>query len=88
MFTIFSPRGELHLTSDIATSADDLQLLLVVLPLHIREELEAQDNYTSLVEIVLDLGRYPQARFKTAMVDLSQKQVSHDDIGFVVSRIG
>jgi stage III sporulation protein SpoIIIAA len=75
-------------TADTLNSADDLQLLLDVLPPHIREKLESQNNYTSVIEIVLDLGRYPQARFETAMVDLSQKQVSHDDIGFVVSRIG
>lgn len=76
------------MTAEIASSTDDLQLLLDVLPLHIREKLERQEDYTSFIEIVLDLGRYPQARFKNAMIDLSQKPVSHDDIGFVVSRIG
>ena len=76
------------MTADIESSTDDLQLLLDVLPPRIREKLEGRDGYTSLIEIVLDLGRYPQARFKTAMVDLSDEQVSHDDIGFVVSRIG
>jgi stage III sporulation protein SpoIIIAA len=76
------------LTSDIASTTDDLQLLLEVLPPHIREKLESRPDYNSFIEIVLDLGRYPQARFETSMVDLSQKQVSHDDIAYVVSRIG
>jgi stage III sporulation protein SpoIIIAA len=76
------------LTADIESSTDDLQLLLEVLPPYIREELESRPNYNSLLEIVLDLGRFPQARFETEMVDLSQKQVSHEDIRYVVSRIG
>ena len=70
------------------STENDLQLLLEVLPPHIRGRLESNPGFDSLVEIVLDLGRYPQARFESSMEDLSNERVSHDDIGYVVSRIG
>ncbi|MFZ2445538.1 MAG: R3H domain-containing nucleic acid-binding protein [Syntrophobacteraceae bacterium] len=76
------------MTADIATSTDDLELLLEVLPRHLRENLESKSAYSSLVEIVLDLGRRPQARFENSMEELSNEQVTHDDIDYVVSRIG
>ncbi len=70
------------------TSADDLALLLQVLPPHIREHLQVRADLSSLVEIVIDLGRRPQARFEAAMSDLAAEQVSRDDIAHVVSRVG
>ncbi|MHC1726957.1 MAG: R3H domain-containing nucleic acid-binding protein [Syntrophobacteraceae bacterium] len=70
------------------TSTDDLELLLEVLPPHVREKMEFRPDCSSLLEIVLDLGRYPQARFENLMEDLYDKQVSHDDIDYVVTRIG
>ncbi|MCE5336492.1 MAG: AAA family ATPase [Desulfobacteraceae bacterium] len=66
----------------------DLELLLEVLPPHIRRLLEGRGNLDSLVEIVLDLGRYPQARFESAVSDLAGEQISRDDIAHVVSRVG
>jgi stage III sporulation protein SpoIIIAA len=41
-----------------------------------------------LLEIVLDLGRNPEARFENTMEYLSNEQVTRDDINCVVSRIG
>ena len=43
--------------------ADDLTQLLNVLPKFIREPLEKHPNRESLIEIVLDIGRRPEARF-------------------------
>ncbi len=67
---------------------DDLELLLEVLPRHVREKLESRGDYHSLLEIVLDLGRHPEARLENSMQDISGDQVSHDDINYVVSRVG
>jgi len=76
------------LAGEIPETADELQLLLDVLPPHIREKLETKNTLSSLVEIVLDLGRKPEARFENSMEDLSGEQVTHDDINYVVSHIG
>ena len=70
-----------------ADSNDELQLLIEVLPPHIREKVEScRDAF--LLEIVIDLGRNPEARFENAMEYLSNEQVTRDDINYVVSRIG
>jgi len=71
-----------------ADSADDLQLLIEVLPPHIREKLESRQDLTSLLEIVLDLGRKPEARFDNRMEYLANEQVTRDDIAYVVSHTG
>ena len=54
-----------------ADSTDDLQGLIEVLPPHIREKVESRQDLSSLLEIVLDLGRNPEARFEKRMEYLS-----------------
>ncbi len=75
------------MSAEIMAATDDLQLLLEVLPSHVREKLESKSDCSTLIEIVLDLGRRPQARFRDSMEELALEQVTHDDIGYVVSRI-
>ena len=67
--------------------SDDLGDLLDVLPPHVRESLNRQEDVSQLVEVVLDLGRQPEARFPNREMSLSSKEVDHDDIEFVTSRI-
>ncbi|OGN91775.1 MAG: single-stranded DNA-binding protein, partial [Chloroflexi bacterium RBG_13_48_17] len=59
-----------------------------VLPLHIRQALLEQANNSELLEIVLDLGRPPEARYPYQEVMLSHIEVTDSDIEHVVSRIG
>jgi len=40
-----------------------------------------------MIEVVLDLGRPPEARFTDRMIELSSESVSRDDIDYVVSRV-
>ncbi len=68
--------------------ADDLDALLGVLPLHIRQALLEQSNNNELLEIVIDLGRPPEARYPHQEVMLSHIEVTDSDIEHVVSRIG
>jgi stage III sporulation protein SpoIIIAA len=73
---------------------DDLEKLIENLPFFLQEHL-SQDakNGTSfrknekLIEIVLDLGRRPEARFVTGTEYLSQKIISWQDIDYVTKRI-
>ena len=67
---------------------DNLDLLLAVLPPHIREIAEEQDNPEGLLEIVLDLGRQPELRYTDRIFYVSDRFVSLEDIQHVVSRIG
>jgi stage III sporulation protein SpoIIIAA len=67
---------------------DDLDALLDILPLHIREPLYQQPDHSELLEVILDLGRLPEARFPHRELALNSKGISQSDIDYVVSRIG
>jgi stage III sporulation protein SpoIIIAA len=67
---------------------DDLEALLSVLPPHITEVVEAVDEGKKLIEIVMDLGRTPEARFTDHEMILSEQEITQNDIDFVVQRIG
>lgn len=67
---------------------DDLDALLNVLPFAIKQRLlEFADN-GDLLEVILDLGRLPEARYPHGELVLSQNEVTRDDIDYVISRIG
>jgi stage III sporulation protein SpoIIIAA len=67
---------------------DDLHALLGVLPPLVAEAVVKANNSDNLLEIILDLGRTPVARFVDGEVVLRPDEVAHTDIDFVVSRIG
>jgi stage III sporulation protein SpoIIIAA len=68
--------------------ADDLDALLDVLPPHIRQALIEQPDNSELLEVVLDLGRPPEARYPQKEITLSSTEATDSDIEHVVSRIG
>jgi stage III sporulation protein SpoIIIAA len=69
-------------------STDNIDLLLNVLPPHIRDALTGAGNIESLVEVVLDLGRRPEARYPGEASYLTESLVTREDIHFVESRVG
>ncbi|MBA7650741.1 hypothetical protein ES703_58552 [subsurface metagenome] len=66
---------------------DDLDALLDILPPRIRQPLCQQKDISELLEVVLDLGRPPEARFPQREVVLNPKEVSQPDIDYVASHI-
>ena len=66
---------------------DDLDALIDILPPHIRQPLCQQADLSELLEVVLDLGRPPEARFPQREVALNSKEVNEEDIDYVTSRI-
>ncbi|HEX6903716.1 MAG TPA: R3H domain-containing nucleic acid-binding protein [Thermoanaerobaculia bacterium] len=66
---------------------DDLELLLDVLPPRLRQAVEAQPRKESLVELVLDLGRLPEARYPDNGEILSEEPVTREDLAYVVERV-
>jgi stage III sporulation protein SpoIIIAA len=67
---------------------DDLELLLRVMPPHIRESLHRQSDLKNLVEVVMDLGRPPEARFLARAVYLSESNITREDVDYVIHRVG
>lgn len=67
---------------------DNLDQLLNVLPPKIRQKLEEQEDVEELLEIVMDLGREPEARFPLRVSQLSDEPIKAEDIDCVVGRVG
>ena len=68
--------------------SNELDALLDILPPHIREPLYEQSGRGELLEVILDLGRLPEARFPRQELILNSKEVDPGDIDYVVSRVG
>ena len=66
----------------------DLDLLVSVLPDHIRDALAARSDLTGLLEVVIDLGRLPEARFASDAAPLGDREVTEADISHVTGRVG
>ena len=69
-------------------TADDLDVLLAALPPEIVAAVNALPDRASLIEVVMDLGRRPEARYPGSEVTLLDREVSDADIAFVVEHIG
>jgi stage III sporulation protein SpoIIIAA len=67
---------------------DDLNALLSVLPPATAKAVVDADDSDNLLEVILDLGRLPTARFMDRELVLNQVDVAHENIDYVVERIG
>lgn len=66
---------------------DDLESLLKILPPTIESELRNINRGDNLLEVVLDLGRVPEARFVDSEVVLSSEEIQKSDLEYVVSNL-
>ena len=69
-------------------SIDDLDALLESLPPEIVAAVHALPDRLSLIEVVMDLGRRPEARFPDSEVTLLDREIVEADLAFVVEHIG
>jgi len=69
-------------------SIDDLDALLESLPPEIVAAVHALPDKLTLIEVVLDLGRRPEARFPDSEVMLLDREITEADISHVVDHIG
>jgi stage III sporulation protein SpoIIIAA len=83
-----SPAPRLLTLAGTAQITDDLDQLLEVLPPHICDPLQALQDRRELLEVVMDLGREPEARLPGREALLSTHSVREEDIEYVVQRIG
>ena len=72
-----------------ATYPDDLDALLIAFPPEIGDRLRAIPAERDLIEVVMDLGRRPEARFGGGGEDvLLDRDVTEEDIQYVIDHIG
>ena len=67
---------------------DNLNKLLAILPEQIQTKLESHPNRDRLVEVVMDLGRLPEARFPDGAEYLSETPISRTDLDYSIERVG
>jgi len=67
---------------------DDLDALLTVLPEDMRAALQRIGRRDELLEVILDLGRVPTARYTDGEVVLRETEVTQEEIQYVVGRVG
>ncbi|HQE93882.1 MAG TPA: R3H domain-containing nucleic acid-binding protein [Anaerolineae bacterium] len=67
---------------------DDLDALMHVLPAAIQDMLEKEGRRDDLLEVILDLGRVPTARYTDREIVLLEREVTQEDIDGVVERVG
>lgn len=68
--------------------ADDLDKLLEILPDFVRKPLKTHPYKKVLMEVVMDLGRRPEARFPNGPEYLSNRTISWQDLDYSIKRVG
>jgi stage III sporulation protein SpoIIIAA len=71
-----------------AQGREDLRTLLALLPTSVCDRIEQIGNEEELLEVVLDLGRQPTARYTTGEIVLRNDEVTQAEIELVVNSIG
>ncbi|KAK4597968.1 hypothetical protein RGQ29_015470 [Quercus rubra] len=67
--------------------SSELELFLELLPLRMRE-LFQHEEIGELIEVVMDLGRQPLARFPSGDWVISEQPVKHEDLKHAISKVG
>lgn len=67
---------------------DDLPALLEILPNEFTKVLNHENQNDDLLEIIMDLGRIPVARYIDREINLSDKEITHEVLFNTVSRVG
>ena len=72
----------------VRPSGDDIGSLLAVLPDKLRAVIDRHPEVDRILEVVLDLGRRPEARFPGATVFLDEQPVGRDDLAHITAQLG
>ena len=67
---------------------DDLDRLLAVLPPVVQRALAGPEQREGLLEVVLDLGRVPEARYPGRVIALGGDAIERSDLAAVLQRLG
>jgi stage III sporulation protein SpoIIIAA len=68
--------------------ADDLNRLLDILPDDLQKQVKEHSQRDSLIEIVMDLGRLPEARFLGIAEYLSDRPITLENLQYCIDRVG
>ena len=77
-----------NLASHRMQITDNLDQLLAILPEKILTQINNHPQKDNLIEIVMDLGRLPEARFRNEVAYLGEETITQEDIKYSVERVG
>uniref|UniRef100_A0A5B7BEW5 AAA+ ATPase domain-containing protein n=1 Tax=Davidia involucrata TaxID=16924 RepID=A0A5B7BEW5_DAVIN len=85
--------GLSSVSSNLATTSrsegvSELDLFLELLPSRMRNELFGHAEIGELIEVVMDLGRKPLARFPSGDWEISEQPVKLEDLRHAISKVG
>ena len=66
----------------------ELGQLLDILPQRVADTLRARDDVDEVLEVILDLGRVPEARIPSGDIALDDQDVTREDLENLVARLG
>ena len=66
----------------------DLGAIIEKLPPAIAEPIAKREDKEDLLEVIMDLGRAPQARFTGETIELARHEITEADLQHVIERIG
>ena len=61
---------------------------MATLPSRLQDDLRDEGELSDLLEVVMDLGRDPEARFHGRQTVMSSGEITRDDIQWVIDRVG
>ena len=77
-----------QLASNQHQITDNLTQLLDAIPPAIRTALENEKGMEELLEIVMDLGRIPEARYAKKSLEIGTDPITNEDLDSVIEKIG
>lgn len=83
--TIITPEERAGQRTEVT---DNLDQLLDIFPEEIREKLQKHPAKDSIIEVVLDLGRFPEVRLPKTAEYLSETPISREALQYTIDRVG
>ncbi|MCL7031628.1 hypothetical protein MKW94_004031 [Papaver nudicaule] len=77
-----------QLVSTSNSAASELELFLELVPIRMRKGLVEHEEIGSMIEVVMDLGRKPIARFPSGDWVISEDPVKLEDLQHAISKVG
>ncbi|XP_061374650.1 protein SEEDLING PLASTID DEVELOPMENT 1 [Gastrolobium bilobum] len=75
-------------SQNVASTSTELKVFLELLPLKMRRELYRHKEIGGLIEVVMDLGRKPLARFPSGDWVISEQPIKPEDLHHAISKVG
>ena len=67
---------------------DDIEKLLELLPISVQNALASEESKENLLEVILDLGRYPEARYPNKVKSLNKNSLTRNDLKEIIQNLG